>query len=205
MLLCRLLLEELDALSAPGQGNFHTFLTKRPFGETGARRPRGRPPANPCRPGRCKDRNFPDESGCFHEASGCFPEASGCFHEASGCLPEASGCFHAASGCLPEASGCFHAASGCLPEASGCFHAASRCFPEASGCFPDACGRLPAHPVADSAGEIAGTDQAVRIFSGPGGRCARARPHHPPRHCEEAQPTRQSSSILSPFPSALTS
>ena len=132
MLLCRLLLEELDALSAPGQGNFHTFLTKRPFGETGARRPRGRPPANPCRPGRCKDRNFPDESGCFHAASGCF-----------------------------------HAAS-------GCFHAASRCFPDASGCFPDACGRLPAHPVADSAGEIAGTDQAVRIFSGPGGRCARA-------------------------------
>jgi hypothetical protein len=34
---------------------------------------------------------------------------------------------------------------------------------------------------------------------------ARARPHHPPRHCEEAQPTRQSSSILSPFPAALTS
>jgi len=35
MLLCPLLLEELDALPAQGQGNFHTFLTKRQFGETG--------------------------------------------------------------------------------------------------------------------------------------------------------------------------
>jgi hypothetical protein len=87
---------------------------------------------------------------------------------------DASGCFHEASRCFPDASGCFHEASRCFPDASGCFHEASRCFPDASGCLPDACGRLPGHAVADSAGEIAGTDQAVRIISGPGGRCAHA-------------------------------